>query len=233
MIRLCTICARGGSKGLPNKNLLPLAGKPLIAHSIAQAKACGLFHSVAVSSDSRRILDTAAEWGADELVVRPDSLASDTAAKVPAIIHCVKEVEERQQRRFDVLTDLDATSPLRLAEDIRGAVALLEESGASSVITAAPARRSPYFNLVERDARGIVRISKTADPPVERRQDAPACFDMNASVYVWRRDAFLADPSVFYDDTRLFEMPEARSVDLDSELDFEIIKMLMDKRDLA
>ena len=230
VIRLCTICARGGSKGLPNKNLLRLADKPLIAHSILQAKDSGLFHSVAVSSDSREILDTAAEWGADHLVVRPDHLASDTAAKIPAILHCVTEVEQRLDRTFEVLTDLDATSPLRLADDIRGAVALLEESGASSVITGAPARRSPYFNLVERDASGVVRRSKTADPPVERRQDAPACFDMNASVYVWRRDAFLAEPAVFYHDTLLFEMPEERSVDLDNALDFEIIQMLMDKR---
>jgi len=233
MIRLCTICARGGSKGVPNKNLLLLSDKPLIAHSIAQAKESGLFHSIAVSSDSSQILDTAAQWGADHLVVRPDSLASDTAAKVPAIAHCVEEVEARLDRRFDVLTDLDATSPLRLPDDIRGAIALLEESGAKSVITGAPARRSPYFNLVERDSTGVVRLSKAIDPPVERRQDAPTCFDMNASIYVWQRDSFLAVPSVFYEDTLLYEMPETRSVDLDSELDFEIIQMLLDKRDSA
>lgn len=231
--RLCTICARGGSKGVPDKNLRDLAGKPLIAHSILQAKASGLFEAVAVSSDSKRILETAEAWGADHLVVRPDHMASDTAAKVPAIAHCLTEIEGRLGRRFEVLTDLDATSPLRLPEDIRGAVELLERSGVKSVITGAPARRSPYFNLLERDAEGVVRVSKRPDPPILRRQDAPECFDMNASIYVWRRDAFLAEPEVFYDDTLLFEMPEERSIDLDSELDFAFIQLLMERREAS
>ncbi len=228
--RLCTVCARGGSKGVVNKNLRPMAGKPLIAHSLIQAKAVGLFDAIAVSSDSAEILAAAAQWGADELIERPEELASDTADKAPAIGHCVAEVERRHGVRFEVLVDMDATSPLRLPEDILGAVTLLEDSGATNVITGAPARRSPYFNLVERGATGAVALAKNSGPRVDRRQDAPPCFDMNASIYVWRREPFMAAPAVFYPDTLLYEMPEERSFDIDSELDFAIVEFLLSRR---
>ncbi len=201
----------------------------MIAHSIVQAAESGLFDLIAVSSDSQAILDVAADWGANEQIVRPAEMATSEAAKVPAIHHCVSEVERRRGQSFDVLVDLDATSPLRRLEDIRGAVALLEDRAVASVITGAPARRSPYFSLVEQDETGVVRLSKTAAEPVVRRQDSPPCFDMNGSVFVWRRETFIADPAVFYDDTLLYEMPEERSVDIDSELDFAIVEMLMTK----
>jgi N-acylneuraminate cytidylyltransferase/CMP-N,N'-diacetyllegionaminic acid synthase len=227
---LCTVCARGGSKGVPGKNLRPLLGKPLIAHTLEQARESGLFAAIAVSSDSQQILDAAKHYGADILVRRPDELATDSAPKVPAIRHCLESAERDLKRGFPIFVDLDATSPLRLPEDIVGAVRLLETSGASSVITGAPARRSPYFNLVELDGSGIPNLCKQPATPFARRQDAPRCFDMNASIYVWRRDAFLDAPAVFYNDTRLFEMPDDRSIDIDSELDWEIVEFLMTKR---
>lgn len=258
MTRLCTICARGGSKGVPGKNIRLLAGKPLLVHSIEQARASGLFEAIAVSSDAAAILAAARDAGADVLVERPAEMASDTAGKLPAIRHCVEVAEQRLGRAFDTIVDLDATSPLRLPEDIAGAVALLEESGVASVITGSPARRSPYFNLVEQRSDGSVGVSKPppagppqaepassvidrragppapppAPPPAQvlRRQDAPPCFDMNASIYVWRRDVLLADPKVFYPDTRLFVMPEERSHDIDSALDFEFVAFLMSRR---
>ena len=230
MSRLCTLCARGGSKGVPGKNLRMLLGKPLIAHSIEQALQSGLFEAVAVSSDSDEILDVAGRFGARVLVKRPDSMATDAAPKVPAIRHCVEEAERILNIRFDVLVDLDATSPLRLVDDIRGAVAILESRSVPNLITAAPARRSPYFNLVELSADGFVRLSKPLGEALVRRQDSPKCFDMNASIYVWHRDAFLADPRVFYDNTVLFEMPEDRSVDIDTELDFKLVQLLMEQR---
>ena len=227
MSRLCTICARGGSKGVPGKNLRELLGKPLIAHSIEQAKKAGLFAAVAVSSDSEQILDVARQFAADVLVRRPDEMATDSAPKLPAIRHCFEAAERQLGTQFPVFVDLDATSPLRSVDDIVGAVRLLEERGVSSVITGAPAHRSPYFNLVELDANGVVHLSKTLDRPITRRQDAPRCYDMNASIYVWRREAFLRNPEVFYNDTRLFEMPPERSVDIDSEIDFELVRLLM------
>lgn len=230
MSRICTVCARGGSKGVRNKNIRELAGKPLIAHSLGQARSSGLFELIAVSSDSTEILDVSRRHGADLMVERPPELATDAAAKLPAIRHCVEVAEKLAGKRFDVVVDLDATSPLRLPEDIRGAVELLETRRVSNVITAAPARRSPYFNLVELREDGVVHLSKPMPTPIVRRQDSPPCFDMNASIYVWRRDALFDHPAVFAADTRLFVMPEERSIDIDSELDFEIVELLMRKR---
>ena len=233
MSRLCSICARGGSKGVPNKHLREILGRPLLAHTVEQAKKSSLFDAVAVSSDSDAILQIAQRFGADVLVRRPDQMATDAAPKLPAIRHCLEFAERQLGTMFLVLVDLDATSPLRAQSDIAGAVRLLEERGVSNVITGAPARRSPYFNLVELDEQGIVHLSKTLDRPIERRQDSPRCFDMNGSIYVWQRDAFLKNPIIFYDDTLLFEMPPERSIDIDTELDFEIVRTLMTRAHTA
>ena len=226
-MRLCTLCARGGSKGVKNKNLRPLLGRPLLVHSLEQARASGLFDALAVSSDSDAILDVAREWGADYLIRRPDDLATDRTPKIPAIRHCLQEAERLAGRRFDVIVDLDATSPLRTPQDIRAAVAMLEDGNAANVITAMPARRSPYFNMVEVGDDGVPRLSKTLPNRVARRQDAPGCYDMNASIYVWRRDILMTSDTLFHDDTRLYVMPEERSWDIDNELDFRIVECLV------
>jgi len=230
MKRLCTICARGGSKGVANKNIRPIGGKPLIVHSVLQAQLSGLFEAIAVSSDSPEILDISKKYGADYSIVRPQDLASDSAPKLPAIQHCVNEVERISGKNFDVIVDLDVTSPLRLTKDIEGAVRLLEEKNVSNVITGCPARRSPYFNLVERDEDDYVRLSKPPEQIITRRQDAPECFDMNASIYVWKREGLIGRKSIFNADTLLFVMPEERSIDVDHEWEFEYVEFLFNKR---
>lgn len=229
-MKLCTICARGGSKGVKNKNVRLLAGRPLIAHSVLQARESGLFTAIAVSSDSAEILGAAKQAGADILVERPPALASDTAAKIPAIRHCVEQAEKVLGSAAEILVDLDATSPLRIPADIIDAVAMLMQPGVDNVITAAPARRSPYFNLVELDGAGAPVLSKRLERPIERRQDAPRCYDMNASIYAWKRDALFSGDSLFSVGTRLYVMPEERSLDIDSELDFDIVTHLMERR---
>lgn len=228
---LCTICARGGSKGVKGKNIRPMHGTPLIGYTINQAKECGLFSYIAVSSDSQEIREVAKDYGADFVIERPDELASDTAGKTPAIRHCAEEVEAISGETFDIFVDLDATAPLRLASDITGAVEMLVSEGVGNVITGAPAHRSPYFNLVEEADNGCVRLVKSLKEKVLRRQDAPQCFDMNASIYVWNRQSFLQGPAVFGQDTKLFEMPQERSVDIDSELDWDIVELILSKRE--
>ncbi len=228
MKRLCTICARGGSKGVKNKNLRALLGKPLIAHSIEHARNSGLFQYIAVSSDSKEILEVARKYGVDFLIRRPNEMASDTAPKLDAIRHCFLEVEKRTGVLFDVLVDLDATSPLRNQSDIAKCVEILEKLKVSNVITGCPARRSPYFNLVEINETGVARLSKPLEKPVFRRQDVPECYDMNASIYAWDRKSVLSgNNTVFFPDTHLYVMPENRSIDIDSELDFKFVEYLM------
>ncbi|MFK7871968.1 MAG: flagellar modification protein B [Oligoflexales bacterium] len=230
MKRLCSICARGGSQGVQGKNLRPLLGKPLLLHSLEQAHKSGLFSAIAVSSDDEGILEEARKFGVDVIVSRPESMATSTAAKVPAIQHCAKTSELILGVEFDTFVDLDATSPLRQVEDIQGAVHLLEEQGADNVLTGSPARRSPYFNLVERQKNGLTQLVKPGHQVV-RRQDAPDCFDLNASIYVWKRSALLSsDISIFHDKTLLYEMPEERSWDIDSEFDWRIVSMLAAER---
>ncbi|AVK82799.1 flagellar modification protein B [Lysinibacillus sp. B2A1] len=231
MNKICTICARGGSKGVKNKNVRYLLGKPLIAHSIIQAQKSNLFDVIAVSSDNEEILQIAKEYGIDNVICRPKELATDTAAKIPVIQHCVQQVEQLLGMQFDIMVDIDATSPLRSVEDIQQAVHMLEENKrATNLITVAPARRSPYFNLVETDKNGYARLSKTLPTQVVRRQDAPKAYDMNASIYVWKRAAFFEATTVITDQTILYVMPEERSQDIDSELDFDIVQLIAEKR---
>jgi CMP-N-acetylneuraminic acid synthetase len=227
MRRVCTVLARAGSAGVPGKNIRLLGGVPLVAHSIRHARATGLFETLVVSSDDPEVRRIARDEDVDLVVDRPKALASATAGKVPAIVHAVEAAERELGRMFNIVVDLDVTSPLRVPEDVVAAVELLEsDPDAANVITAAPARRSPYFNLIEQDENGGVRLVRRLDPPIVRRQDAPACFDMNASVYVWKRAALSPDLPVVNDRTRLLVMPEERSHDVDSELDWSVVAHL-------
>lgn len=227
MKRLATICARGGSRGVKNKNIRPLGGKPLIAHTIEQVFQSGLFSTLAVSSDNPKILKIAEEWGVEHLINRPPEMATDMAAKLPAIRHCSQTVEKRTGEVYDTFVDLDASSPLRNIDDICGAVSFVERDGVDTVITGTQARRSPYFNLVEVNDNGSVYLSKQLEKRIVRRQDSPKCYDMNASIYAWTRKALLfGENNLFGAATRLFVMPEERSVDIDNELDFKFVEYL-------
>ncbi len=230
MSRLCTLCARAGSKGVQNKNIRELCGKPLLAHSIEQAKNAQLFDVIAISSDSEKILDLAAHWGADQLIHRPAELAGDEAAKLPAIQHCVKTLEQQLGYTFNTFVDLDVTAPLREVADILAAVQLVETGAASNVISACIARRSPYFNMVEYDLSGQLNVIKQPKTTLVRRQDTPICYDLNASIYVWNRDSLLNETSLFLSNTQLYLMPEISRFDIDSEFDFELVNYLMQRQ---
>jgi len=226
---IVTICARGGSKGVKGKNTRDIAGLPLIIHTLRQAKQIGFFSAFAVSSDSPEILNLAESEGFIT-VTRPPEMATDVAAKVPAIRHCVNSVEKMLGLKFDLCFDLDCTSPLRDLEDIYAVHDMLQTAGTPNVITGMHARRSPYFNLVEKYENGQIRLSKKLETPIQRRQDSPQCYDMNGSIYGWRRNVLETEDSLFLEGTKLYIMPEERSIDIDSPLDFEIVKMLLEKK---
>ena len=228
---LCTICARGGSKGVKGKNFKLINGKPLIAYTIETALQSEVFDHIVVSSDSKDIQNIAVEYGAEVFFTRPAELASDNAAKMPVIRHAFIESEKYYNDEYDILVDLDATSPLRTIDDIKACIDLLIEKKSENVITAMPSRRSPYFNLIERDSLGWWNVSKKLEKELVRRQDAPSCYDMNASIYVWTRDSILHNDSVFNATTELYVMPEERSIDIDSELDFQFVEFLLSRKD--
>ncbi|AII13927.1 CMP-legionaminic acid synthetase [Campylobacter iguaniorum] len=227
---LCTICARGGSKGVKNKNIKELCGKPLIAHTIAQAKECGLFDHIVISTDSDEIADVATRYGAEVFFKRSDELASDIAGKLEVIKDAFLRSEEHYGVKFEHLIDLDATSPLRLPSDIINAYEQFLKDDNDNLITAMPSRRSPYFNLIEQDKSGKISLSKKLYFNVLRRQDAPKSYDMNASIYIWKRDVLLSENSLFLDKTGLYVMPEMRSIDIDCELDFKFVEFIMSEK---
>lgn len=228
---LCTICARGGSKGVKNKNIKLLNGKPLIAYTIEQALQSGLFDHVVISTDSDDIASVATEYGAEVFFRRASELSTDTAGKLEVIRDALLKSEAHYNKKFTYHVDLDATSPLRNVSDIIESFKQFQDNHNCNLITAMPSRRSPYFNLVEVDANGRVALSKKLDGTVVRRQDAPKSYDMNASIYIWTRDSLLNQPSLFSETTGLYIMPEERSIDIDAEVDFEFVEFLMRKKD--
>lgn len=228
---LCTICARGGSKGVKNKNIKLLNGKPLIAYTIEQALQSELFDHVVISTDSDDIASVATEYGAEVFFRRSFELSTDTAGKLEVIRDALLKSEAHYNKKFTYHVDLDATSPLRSVSDIIESFKQFQDNHNSNLITAMPSRRSPYFNLVEVDANGRVALSKKLDGTVVRRQDAPKSYDMNASIYIWTRDSLLNQPSLFSETTGLYIMPEERSIDIDAEVDFEFVEFLMRKKD--
>lgn len=227
---LCTICARGGSKGVKNKNIKLLDGKPLIAYTIEQAAQSGLFEHIVISTDSDAIAQSAQEYGAEVFFKRSAEMASDTAGKLDVIRDAFKRSEEYYGCTFDTLIDLDATAPLRSVQDIVDSYGQFLRDDNDNLITAMPSRRSPYFNLVEVDTSGKVALSKKLSEGVVRRQDAPKSYDMNASIYIWKRDIILNENTLFLEKTGLYVMPEERSIDIDTELDFEFVEFLMRKQ---
>lgn len=225
-----TICARGGSKGVPGKNIKPILGKPLIGYTIEQAKTLDWIDRIVVSTDNNEIKKVAEDFGLEVPFMRPAKLATDTAGKLPAIIHTVKEAEKQWGESYKIVLDLDPTSPLRNLDDIVGVVnTLTKEPNVKSVFSVCEAYKNPYFNMVEKNKNGYVELSKKPQRPILRRQDAPKVFEMNASIYaMWKKD-LLAEKTFFTDKTKIYLMPRERSCDIDSQIDFDFVEFLMKK----
>jgi CMP-N,N'-diacetyllegionaminic acid synthase len=221
---VATICARGGSKGVPRKNIRLLCDKPLLTYSIEVAGTCDLIDRVIVSTDDTEIAAVAREAGAEVPFLRPTELAVDNAPKLPVLKHVVRFLESNDYCP-DIIVDLDPTSPMRTQQDIKACVEMVMQEGADNVFSVVRARKNPYFNVVEiRDGR--VQLVKEAPQPVTRRQDAPEVYEMNASIYVWRRDALMRHDSLFLENTRIYVMPEW-AIDIDSETDFQFVEFIL------
>ncbi|UCC69879.1 MAG: acylneuraminate cytidylyltransferase family protein [Armatimonadota bacterium] len=225
MKQICTICARGGSKGIPGKNLQPFAGRPLLVHTIECAQAYAGFDTIVVSTDDEEVAQIARKAGASVPFLRPPELATDEAPKLPAIQHAVVAVEEHQQTCVDLVVDLQPTSPLRLAEDVAGAVATLLASDAENLVSVCRARRSPYYDMIVLDG-GRARFVLDPERPFARRQDVPPIYDLNGAIYVWRREALRTARSVIGEATIIYEMPPERSIDIDTPLDLAVAEFI-------
>lgn len=218
------IFARGGSKGLPGKNIKRLGGIPLIAHGIRLAQAMERIERIFVSTDDAQIAAVARQFGAD-VIERPATLATDTASEWLAWQHAIQHVRALGLD-FDVFLSLPATSPLRSALDVSQCLDALEEE-TDVVITVTPSARSPYFNMVVTNEAGLARVV-LGTAALQRRQDAPPVYDITTVAYVARPDFILAHERLFDGRVRPVVVPKERAVDIDDEFDFKVAQALLD-----
>lgn len=228
MFILGTICCRGGSKGVPGKNIKQLNGKPLIAYTIESALQSKCLNDVIISTDDEQIASTAKQFGAKVPFMRPDELATDTASKWPVFIHAVETYEKMFDVTVDYLVDMDVTVPLKTAADIDGAIqTALNDADVDVVITGYEPERNPYFNMMEINKDGYAEIVKIGEKPIVRRQDAPEVYSLTPAAYVVKKSALYNYEHWSKAKCKIYPIPRERAVDIDTEIDFRIVEFLM------
>lgn len=222
---VAVITARGGSTGLPRKNLLPLAGKPLVAHSIITAQEARLVCRVIVSTDDEEITQVAREWGAEVPFVRPPELSGADSAHMDVMLHVLDWLESHKAMPDAVLL-LQPTTPLRLAQDLDGAIQLMERTRCPAVVGVTPAAIHPWL-VYHMDEGG--RLAGYIDHKLRypRRQDLPHAYQLNGALYL-NQCASLRETQMFQPPgTYGWLMPEERSVDIDTLNDFALAENIM------
>lgn len=219
------IFARGGSKGLPGKNIKPLAGKPLLQYSIDVALLSDLIEQVFVSTDDPDIAQFAVKGGAI-LIERPAELATDQSPEWLSWRHAVEWATEHYGS-FDGFVSLPATSPLRNQEDVEAAIVKRQSENADICIAVTPASRSPYFNMVKYNEAGFVELVNQPEGEVSRRQDAPKVFDITTVVYATTPQFVLENYGLFSGKVASIEVPKARAVDIDDIYDFRLAEAII------
>lgn len=233
---LVTICARGGSKGIPGKNIKLINGKPLINYSLAVAEELSKKYDLDIflSTDSdeiKSVVKASAFSKVNTEYVRPDFLANDTAGKLDAIVDVYQFAENANGVNYDFVIDLDITSPLRTAEDLAASIELLfNNNEALNLFSVSPANRNPYFNMVEEKDNGFYELCKKGQ--YLTRQSAPRVFDLNASFYVFKKVFFAENhKTVITDKSLVYEVPHL-CFDLDHNIDFEFMSFLLENKKL-
>lgn len=221
------ICARGGSKGLPGKNIRPLGGKPLIAWAIQQAQAVKRVRRVIVSTDSEEIAAVARAAGAEVPFLRPPELAQDNSPEWLVWRHALEYLKTNEGAYPDALIVVPVTAPLRAVEDLERCLDEYEKDGADVVITVTDAHRSPYFNMVKTQIDGYTSLVIPPETAVSRRQDVPVVYDMTTVGYVARPDFVMDRNGIFDGKVRHVRVPAERALDIDTLLDFRIAECLV------
>jgi len=216
---LAVIPARGGSKGLPGKNVRHLAGLPLLVHSLSCAARCAAITRTIVSTDDPIITRVARQYGGDVPFTRPAHLASDTVAMWPVLRHALAEVEREEGRPYDFLVLLDPTSPTRLPSDLDGVLAAVRDD-ADTALTVSEPHFSPYWHMYVPDEEGYAK-PLIPGRPIIRRQDCPPAFFINGLAYAWETGFLRTQDTWVHGRTRMVRVPLARAVSIDTEEDFE------------
>lgn len=228
MKSICFIPARGGSKGIPKKNIRILGDKPLIAHTIESALNSDLFESVVVSTDDDEIAKISKQYGAEIPFMRPKELSADDSTFDDALLHCVKELFS-QGRKFDIIAARDCTVPFIDKNDMKGAIDLLISSDCDSVFTVCHAHPSPYFGMFEANSKGFLEPSKISPKPIKRRQDVPIVYELNG-LYVHSVKRLLQTGKMFTDKILPYEISKEHGYMIDYEIEFKVAEIMYDLR---
>lgn len=229
---LGAVFARGGSKGVPGKNLRLVGGRSLVAHAVDAARGVPAIDRVIISTDDASIRAAALGVGAEAPFVRPDSLATDSAPEWLAWRHALLECERLGfgGGRIDTLVSVPTTAPLRRTEDISAAISKLHEGGFDLVLSATPSKKSPYFNMVLEEGGTVRVVASRPDGQPMRRQDAPPTYDITTVAYAAHRDYVVDSPSLFSGRVGAIIVPEETAIDIDTEFDLELAQWLWQRR---
>ncbi|MCI6640615.1 MAG: acylneuraminate cytidylyltransferase family protein [Pygmaiobacter massiliensis] len=229
---LITVCGRAGSKGFKNKNLKIFCGQPLVYYTLAAAKLFAaqrpdLAVDIALNTDSPILVDVVSKkYPEIRHVSRPEELCGDTVPKMAVFQQTLSAMEKLKGETYDYLIDLDITSPLRRQQDVAGAFSVKEaRADLDLVFSVAPSRRNPWFNMVKQAGD---HVEKVIESPYTARQQAPACYDLNASIYVFRRDFLAQNTTGILWDGRcgIYEMFDTGILDIDSEEDYLLMEVI-------
>jgi CMP-N-acetylneuraminic acid synthetase len=223
---IALICARGGSKGLPGKNIKPLGGIPLIGRSIQVAKQVSRIDRIIVSTDSEEIAEVAREYGAEVPFMRPEKLAQDNSSEWLVWQHTLDFLKKNDSNIIDGLVNLPTTAPLRSVIDVENCLDEYEKGDVDVVITVTDAHRSPYFNMVTNDKDGYSSLVISGNNIV-CRQDAPIVYDMTTVAYVIKPKFMQNSMGLFDGRIRSVKIPVERAIDIDTELDFRIAESML------
>ncbi|MBW8039128.1 MAG: acylneuraminate cytidylyltransferase family protein [Planctomycetes bacterium] len=221
------IPARGGSKGIRRKNTRYLSGKPLIAYSIECGLACPSIDKVVVSTDNREIAEISRDLGAEVPFMRPSELAQDETPMLQVMQHALETAENIYHKKVDTLVLLQPTSPLRKVSDIEESLLIyLQDKDCQAVISGRTAHFNPYFNMACLE-EGYVQLAIPPSEDIGSRQKCPVVYDLDGTVWIYSREALMDIKKRIPPRTRLFEVPEERVIEIDTELDFKIAEILM------
>lgn len=227
---IACIFARGGSKGLPKKNIKEFAGKPLITWSIEMAKSISAIKRVIVSTDCEEIACVAKSCGAEVPFKRPKYLSSDSTNEFKVWKHTLNFLENEENKPIDMLLSLPATSPLRTKKDVKKCIDMFFKFQPDLVITASIAQRHPNFNIIKLDKKGFAHLFNDKHSSLHRRQDASNAFDIATVAYAVRPQ-YIKDASRLMDgNVRAVIIPKERSIDIDDLYDFEFAEYLFQKK---
>ena len=226
---LAIIPARGGSKGLPGKNIKELCGKPLIAWTIEQAKSCSNIDRIVVSTDDEKIADIAKKYGAEVPFIRPAELADDTSSTIDVIFHAINWLEEHEDYQPEYILLLQPTSPLLTREDIDGVIQMLKDKNARAVVSVCKTDHHPWWSNTLPE-NGNMKDFLRPEILNNRRQDLPVFYKLNGAIYLADTDYLREWNSFFGPDTFACEMPKEHSIDIDSDIDFKLAGLLFQEK---